>query len=145
MTHTLTPDPSERLLVLLRYAKSENTGSGWRDIASALGDLYHPEMTLPDVIHHVVSAFTEVLCEPRFEIGRGGSAGEELLLAPIKGYHAIEIYGPKSLETQYTVEQFYNAQISYVVGQLSIARIDWCRSWYYGTLSSQSPLEAIHV
>ena len=145
MTTKQSSDLSERLRVLLRYAKSEKDGTTWRDIASALGDLYHPDMTLPDVIHHVVSVLTEVLCEPRFEIGRSGSVGEDLLLAPIKGYHAIEFYGAKNLETQYTVEQFYNAQVSYVIGQLSIARIDWCHPWYEGSPSSQSTLEATHV
>lgn len=145
MSTTQPSDLSERLRVLLRFAKSEKTGTTWRDVATALGDLYHPDMTLPDVIHHIVSVFTEVLCEHRFAIGRGGSAGEDLLLAPIKGYHAIEFFGAKNLETQYTVEQFYNAQVSYVIGQLSIARIDWCRPWYEGAPSSQSHQESIHV
>jgi len=75
---------NERLLTLLRFAKSERSESTWRDVAQALGDLYHPEMTLADVIHHLVAAYSEVLCERRFEVGRGGKASEELLLAPIK-------------------------------------------------------------
>lgn len=121
---------SDRLLVLLRYAKSEHRGSTWRDVAAALGDLYHPEMTLTDVVHHAVAAFSEVIAEPRFRVGRGGAAAEELLLAPIKGYHSVEALGPTRLDAQYTVEQFYNAQIAHVLGQLSIARIDWCRDQY---------------
>ncbi len=123
---------SDRLLVLLRHAKSEGRGASWRDVAAALGDLYHPDMTLTDVVHHIVAAFTEVLAEPRFEVGRGGTAAEELLLAPIKGYHTVEALGPSRLDTTYTVEQFYNAQIAYVLGQLSIARVGWCRDEFIG-------------
>ncbi len=144
MTDTPAPSLSARLLALLRYAKSEGRETTWRDVASALGDLYHPEMTLADVIHHLVSAFSEVLCEPRFEVG-GGGAGEDLLLAPIKGHHAIEFMGPKTLDTLYTVEQFYNAQVSFIIGQLRISSIGWCRAWYEGAPSSQSIQETIHV
>lgn len=65
-----------RLLTLLRFAKSERSGSTWSDVAQALGDLYHPEMTLADVMHHLVAAYSEVLCEPRFEVGRSGKASK---------------------------------------------------------------------
>lgn len=146
----MTPTPkraaqaamSDRLLVLLRYAKSENRGSTWRDVAAALGDLYHPDMTLSDAVHHIVAAFTEALAEPRFEVGRGGTAGVDLLLAPIKGHHSVEALGPSRLDTSYTVEQFYNAQVAYVLGQLSIAKIGWCRDWFAGTASSPAAMTA---
>ena len=90
-------------------------------------------MSLADVIHHLVAAYSEVLCEPRFEVGRGGKASEELLLAPIKGYHSIDLAGPRSLDTLYTVEQFYNAFVIHILGQLSITSIGWCRDWYEGS------------
>lgn len=128
---TLNP----RLHTLLRFAKSERSGSTWRDVATALGDLYHPDMTLQDVIHHLVAAFSDVLCEPRFEVGRGGKAAEELLLAPIRGYHSIELAGPRSEDTAYTVGQVYNAFVLHILGQLSIACIGWCREWYEGNAS----------
>lgn len=132
---------SQRLLTLLRYAKSPRAGTTWRDIASALGDLYHPNMSLPDVVHHLVSAYSEVLCEPRFAVGGNGSASEDLLLAPIRGFHAIDFPGPKSLNTAYTVEQFYNAFVSFIVGQLSITNIGWCRAWYDGAPAADPALE----
>ena len=134
-----------RLLTLLRFAKSERSGSTWRDVAQALGDLYHPEMTLADVIHHLVAAYSEVLCEPRFEVGRSGKASEELLLAPIKGFHSIDFAGPRSLTTPYTVEQFYNAFVLHILGQLSITSIGWCRAWFDGTTPSLPPLEVTHA
>lgn len=134
-----------RLLTLLRFAKSERSGSTWRDVAQALGELYHPEMTLADVIHHLVAAYSEVLCEPRFEVGRSGKASEELLLAPIKGLHSIDFAGPRSLSTPYTVEQFYDAFVLHILGQLSITSIGWCRAWFDGTSPSLPPLEAAHA
>ena len=135
---------NQRLLTLLRFAKGERTGSTWRDVAQALGELYHPEMTLADVIHHLVTAYSEVLCEPRFEVGRSGKASEDLLLAPIKGYQSIDLAGPRSLDTPYTVEQFYNAFVMHILGQLSITSIGWCRAWFDGTSTSLPPLEATH-
>ncbi len=134
-----------RLLTLLRFAKSERSGSTWRDVAQSLGELYHPEMTLADVIHHLVAAYSEVLCEPRFEVGRSGKASEELLLAPIKGLHSIDFAGPRSLSTPYTVEQFYNAFVLHILGQLSITSIGWCRAWFDGASPSLPPLEAAHA
>lgn len=136
---------NQRLLTLLRFAKGERSGSTWRDVAQALGELYHPEMTLADVIHHLVTAYLEVLCEPRFEVGRSGKASEDLLLAPIKGYQSIDLAGPRSLETAYTVEQFYNAFVIHILGQLSITSIGWCRAWFDGTSTSLPPLEAAHA
>lgn len=136
---------NQRLLTLLRFAKGERSGSTWRDVAQALGELYHPEMTLVDVIHHLVTAYSEVLCEPRFEVGRSGKASEDLLLAPIKGYQSIDLAGPRSLETAYTVEQFYNAFVIHILGQLSITSIGWCRAWFDGTSTSLPPLEAAHA
>ena len=135
------PVLNERLLTLLRFAKSERSGSTWRDVAQALGALYHPEMRLADVIHHLVAAYSEVLCERRLEVGRGGKASEELLLAPIKGYHSIDLAGPRSLDTTYTVEQFYNAFVIHILGHLSITSIGWCRAWYEGPTSFCPPLE----
>lgn len=131
-----SPSISPRLLVLLRFAKAEHNGWTWRDVAGALGDLYHPAMTLTNVVHHIVASFMEVLAEPRFEVGRSGTAGEDLLLAPIKGYLTVEALGPFRLDTPYTVEQFYNAHIAYVLGQLRIAKIGWCRDWYDSAASS---------
>ncbi len=136
---------NQRLLTLLRFAKGERSGSTWRDVAQALGELYHPEMTLADVIHHLVTAYSEVLCEPRFEVGRSGKASEDLLLAPIRGYQSIDLAGPRSLETAYTVEQFYNAFVIHILGQLSITSIGWCRAWFDGTSTSLPPLEAAHA
>ena len=139
------PVLNERLLTLLRFAKSERSGSTWRDVAQALGALYHPDMRLADVIHHLVAAYSEVLCEPRFAVGCGGKASEELLLAPIKGYHSIDLAGPRTLDTTYTVEEFYNAFVIHILGQLSITSIGWCRDWFDGTSPSLPTLEAIHV
>ena len=134
-----------RLLTLLRFAKSERSGSTWRDVAQALGDIYHPDMKLADVIHHLVVTYAEVLCEPRFGVGGGGKASEDLLLAPIKGLHSIDFPGPRNLDTSYTVEQFYNAFVIHILGQLSITNIGWCRDWFDDSPSSLPSLEAVHV
>ncbi len=120
---------SDRLVALLRYAKSPSRASGWQAIPPVLADLYHPEMRLQDVLHHVVAAYEEVLAEPRFCVRGGTTQAVDLLLAPVKGYHAIEmLMGPKDgLQTKYTVEEFYDAIVGHILGQLTITNVGWCR------------------
>lgn len=118
---------SARLVALLKYAKQRHEWNGWRSVAEALGDLYHPEMTLRVAVHHAVEAYKEVLDEPQFEIGNPSVHWEELLLAPILGSSSVELMGPSSMEASYTVEQFYNSMILKIFGVLTITRIDWCR------------------
>lgn len=124
---------SSRLLALLRHAKSSNPAPGWQAIAVALGDLYHPEMKLSDVLHHLVAAYEEVLAEPRFKVHGGTTQAVDILLAPVKGFHTIEHFGPtEGLASKYSVEEFYNAIVAHLVGQLRITNIGWCRDQLFG-------------
>lgn len=94
-------------------------------------------MNLPDVIEVLVTTYEEALSEPRFELGNGRYAARELILAPIKGLHALDWPEPKGLNSSYTAEQFYNAMIKNIISQFSISRIDWC--CLYSTSQQDAP------
>lgn len=117
---------SKRLLTMLAYSKTAELDPSWKSVSKALGELYHPDMALSDAMHHLVACLEEVLVEPRFEVGRSGTVAVELLLAPIKGYHSIDLLGAKTLETSYSVDQFYNAMAACMWGHLRLSRVDWC-------------------
>lgn len=118
---------SNRLMALLRYAKSNEPVYSWRAAGIALGDVYHPEMTVADSMHHLVAALEELLSEPRFQSGNAELVAQDLLLAPIRGSYSIEVLGRRSLDTSYTIDQFYSSMASFVIGKLRLSKISWCR------------------
>jgi len=119
--------PNERLLALLHYAKGDITSTvfTWRDVAKALGELYHPDMTLEAAMHHLVAAYGDLMADPRFECSNHGNEPLALLLAPVKGYSSVELYGPRNTEAAYTVEQFYNSMAAHMFSKLRLSRVDW--------------------
>lgn len=120
--------PSERLRALLIYSKRPERQEGayaYSAVASVLGELFHPSMTLVDSMHHLVLAYEEVLMEPRYCVGSGPNPALELVLSPIKGLASIDFMGPSSVDTAYSVKQYYDAMACYIFGQLSITRVDW--------------------
>jgi hypothetical protein len=129
----MTIPTSPRLLALLQHAKGINPDMTWKAIPKALEPIFYSDMSLIDAMHHIVAAFEEVLSEPRFEVGRHGASALELLMSPIKGFSAIDVLGPKTLETTYTVEQFYNSMAMYIFSQLRISRVDWMEDTLKGT------------
>lgn len=119
--------PSDRLIALLIFSKTDTSPDAfrWTDVAKALGELYHPVMTVETALHHLVQAFQEMGEDARFEIDVNAKSMPPLLLAPVKGPHSVDWLGPKSLSTSYTVEQFYNSMVSYMMSYMRLARVDW--------------------
>lgn len=119
-----------RLATLLEFSK-KGIGLGkdwtWRSVAEALAPIYGPHMRLRDVVHHVVTAYLAAVREKRFELGGVDQGIEALVLAPIYGTSSIEMMGPASTETMYSVEQYYNAIVLRILGEFSITRVDWLR------------------
>lgn len=117
--------PSARLRALMRYAKSGQGDFSFAAVQQVLAELYHPKMSLADSMHHLVAAYQEALQEPRYEMGAGPNPMLALVLAPVQGLSSIEVLGPVSLDTSYTVRQFYDAIASKIFGNLSVTRVDW--------------------
>lgn len=121
--------PSARLTALLEFVKNEpGEDLSWRTVPKALGALYHPSMTLADVMHHLVHAHMELMADPRFEAGNPDNEPLAMLLAPVKGLTAIELFGPKSTDNRYSVEQFYDAMALHMLCAVKLCRIDWLRA-----------------
>ncbi len=118
--------PSERLIALLRHVRAPKTNMSWRGVAAALGDLYHPQMSLPEVVRHLAAAYTELTEEPRFDVPAGPTMLANLLLAPIKGPSSIDVLGPRSTNQVYSVEGFYNSLAGHLLGAFMMAKTDWC-------------------
>lgn len=120
---------SDTLKALFRFLKREEANPTWAQLRDKVfASIYHPEMSFADVIKVLVNVYTEALVEPRFQMPGRQNAAEDLVLAPIKGTHALDWPGPKSLETLYSVDHFYGAMINKLVSDLRCSRIDWCRT-----------------
>lgn len=118
---------TETLKAVFRYMKRSDSVDSWQALRDRVfAPLFHPEMRFVDVVHVLMSVYTEALMEPRFELPGRHNAAEDLVLAPIKGSHAIEFMGPSDLARQYSVEQFYGAMISKMLCDLRLCRVDWC-------------------
>lgn len=120
--------PSPGLQALLEFSKSDDADFSWQGAAKALAPVYSEHMTLVDVVEVLLTLHAEAMAEPRFEMGHVETARRALLLAPLKGLHSVEMFGPKGLDTAYTVEQFYNSFVSFIMCNMRLARVDWLMS-----------------
>ncbi|WP_186214419.1 hypothetical protein [Burkholderia gladioli] len=117
----------DTLKSLLRYVKREDYDATWQGLREqVLGVLYHHEMRFIDVLSVLMRSYSQALMEPRFELPGRHSAAEDLVLAPVKGSHAIEFMGAAAMDQRYSVEQFYGAMIRKMLSDLRLARVDWC-------------------
>ena len=117
-----------RLRALLVYSKGADEEWSWRGVADALAPLYGHRLTLAVVVHHVIAGYQDLAQEPRYQVPRPPALWiEQLILSPIQGLISIDMLGPGSLDTAYTVEQFYGAMIRHVLGRVAVAAIGWLR------------------
>lgn len=115
---------SNRLRLLLIASKKKEGEFNKEFVASTLAEEFHPEMSLMDALHHCVAAYQEALNHKEFELAYRGDPQTllmELLKAPSK-----QVLFPKSSDT-YSLEQYYNSYINYILQQLRLTNIDWCR------------------
>ncbi|HIH2752474.1 TPA: hypothetical protein ACYLN4_008341 [Burkholderia lata] len=117
----------ETLKSLFRYVKREDYDATWQGLREhVLGALYHHEMRFIDVLSVLMRSYSQALMEPRLALPGRYNAAEDLVLAPVKGSHAIEFMGPTAMDQRYSVEQFYGAMIRKMLSDLRLARVDWC-------------------
>jgi hypothetical protein len=94
-------------------------------IGAALDWCYGGKLSLRDAMLHAVAAWHEAGADRRYEMGRTETL--DLVLAPVTGTSSIDLLGPRSLETSYTVGEFYRAMLMKIMGDLQVTRCDWCR------------------
>ena len=111
------------LKALLRYVKQEDFDISWQAVRdNVFAPLYHPDMRFLDVMEVLLKTYEQAFREPRFEL----SSCEALVMAPVVGVHRLD--WNTTLQTQYTVEQFYASMIRKMLSDLRHARVDWCKS-----------------
>lgn len=124
---------SKTCQTLLAYAKTSAPSFTSKALADVLCPLYYPGMTLVDIVSVTLSAYNELLAEPRFEVANGEVSSHRLLLSPIKGASSIELMGPASFDTTYTVTQFYDAMLADMLQQMRVASVLWMKANGAGT------------
>ena len=119
----------DTLKAVLRHVKATSYDNDWKDLRDQVfASLYHPDMAFLDVFQVLLHTYERAVMEPRFELPGGYRAAEELILSPVKGPLSIDHPFPKNgLETQYSVEKFYGAMMKWMLSNLRLTRVDWCR------------------
>lgn len=121
-----------RLLALLRFFKGEEEFTGWRQIPQVLAEEYHHEMSFPVVLKHLVEAYTEVMNEPRFQVGSNTNGLADLLLAPVSIFYSAVPGSVVSLQSTVTIEKFYDSIIWKIRDVIAFqTNIGWCRDQIY--------------
>lgn len=119
---------SPRLIALLRFYKTNQSFTGWRQIQMVLGHLYHADMPLESVIHHMVAAYEEARAEPRFRITSDAFNFERILFAPASDALAKGAPSEVTLSSEYQLDFVYNSLIGKIVAILTYGtNIGWCR------------------
>lgn len=119
----------DTLKAVLRYVKITDYDGTWQSLRKdVFAHLYHPDMPFLDVFQVLLHAYERAVMEPRFELPGRHHAADDLILSPVKGCLAIDMLGPKDgIETKYTVEQFYGTMVRWMLSNLRVTRVDWCR------------------
>jgi hypothetical protein len=117
---------------LLIHAKEELSSSfTWIGVRNrCLGELYHPEMTLQDVMTITTSAWLRAREESRFKMSRDDKqAIIELLMHPLKQeLRNIMLNGGRvDGDITITLEELYNRIIDKMMHDLRMTTISWCR------------------
>lgn len=132
---------SNTLLKLLHFSKSTDY-TDWNQLKILLQPLYGFELNHLSVLRITFKAFSEALQhDQNFCMGLPDSLFQELLLSPIQGTTSIEFNGPPSIEKQYSVEDFYNSQLRYIINSLHHSVIDW--SGQYQALKQEPLMETL--
>lgn len=119
---------SETLKVIFEYTKTNQEATfEWRELAEVLGPLYYPELRLIDVLSIVMKVYEEALMEPRFELPGRHHAAFDIVTAPIKGHFSVDMWGPKTSDVAYTVDQFYTSIIKKMLSDLRLTNVGWLR------------------
>ena len=133
MSNIITNKPfSDTVKALLLYTKQSEVELGIESVKVCLGELYHPEMALSDVITVLCSVTLELVSTPEFKTPHLGHIVSVIVKAPIEGTNSLggKIFGPDK-EEKFTVEEFYNSMIVQLLNIFRFSDIGWCREYLF--------------
>lgn len=130
------------LLNLSRVHKGEVTIETFKE---ALMDIYHPEMTIDDLITVTDRALQEALSVPEFGTKNPNELYMKIIKAPYKGFNRLGdiIYGPKA-EDQFTVRDFYTSILKEYLSIFMTMNKHWCLAYLNYDNKNTIKLEANH-
>lgn len=118
---------SKKLILLLNACKEENNSNfDLEFIKLALKNEYGYDIKMIDAIRLCVSAYIEMVTEPKFKIPYRGDLPElitNILLHPIKR----DILNLPTLQTNISYSDFYNSILNKLLSDMMLSRVDWCR------------------
>jgi len=114
--------PSETLMLLIRFAKSERHDLSWERVAQELSSIHGRGLTINHVLHYVCAAYQEAVSDTRFGLSLNLL---ELLLSPVAGIHAVHRFDHRSSATDDLLDRILESHISWILGQLLIAKVSW--------------------
>jgi len=131
---TTTEKPfSDTVKALLIYSKKTESDFTIKSlIADCLGNLYHHEMRIKDVLVVLTNALEELYSIKEFEAGRKENLLLDLLKAPFDGARRLHdpVWGPK-LEQLCPVESFYDSIVAEMLYKFKFTNVGWCRKYLF--------------
>lgn len=115
---------SETTLFFMKYSKS-NLPFTWNALVKGgLGQLYHYDMKLLDVMHIILQSWQEVSREKRLHIRSVEYSLYDVLISPTKSFALAK---PKKLTSRMTIQKFYNSIISNILYEFRYTQCSWLK------------------
>lgn len=122
---------SDTLMLLLRTSKNvvqTDFDFSFKYLQSVLGEAYHPEMKIMDIVTVMSRSYVELLKEPRFQAGQlDANSILELLRAPAFAIAYQERKLTVDADSALTLEQFHLAIVLKMWTAIQCSAIGWCR------------------
>lgn len=117
----MTQSEEKELYSFLKFIKKENFEIS--DLEKYFKEVIAYDVSFMDIFQLVARKFELVKKEESFQLPC--LSFSDLLMAPVKGFHSIDTFGPKNLQDTYTVEQFYTAMLKYMVYNMRVTNSKW--------------------
>ncbi len=121
---------SELLITLLRWAKQEDYDPSLQSAKKALEKMYCKDMPNAVLCEHFCTAYSELLNEPKFQIGKDlGSLIASLTMASLE--EISDEFNKPEMDRLIRVEQHFTKTIKHIASKLRNSNIGWCRQIVY--------------
>lgn len=124
---------SDTLRVLLKFSKEYKDQFTIKSLQECLGDIYHPNMRLKDILNVLHSSLSEMIGIDQFEVASKDYIYLEILKAPFDSFSPLGnmLIGP-GLDDKFSIEEFYNKIITAYMHKFMLSNVGWCREYIFG-------------
>lgn len=123
---------SDTVMTLLRFTKQENIELNLNSVHNCLGELYHPDMSIMDVISVLLTAIEELTSIPQFETPSKSILLVRVASAPIFGTSCLgaTMFGPKKTD-KFSIEEFYDSMVKQILYIFRFSKVAWCNEYLF--------------